>query len=195
MMNLLSQTNSFGNYGTIIHQGKHIGDLFNGILSLISFRQKNNLLKFPTYISVPENRYEIVKFFKNANCIPTTTDDYIDIHVNSLKNSGDVFLYDYFFSLGLEEEEIFDDFYFSHGKSLDYITEDDIIIFPITSGAEVLNYSLFQNYIETEKINYKKIFWNTEPLVNYKKNYNINSEIININIADLYLQLKKKIQL
>lgn len=188
---LLKEFSIFGNPDSF-PEGKHIGDLFNGILSLVSFKKKFNLLDEPIYISTPENRYDIVDFFSNAKCIPVTTEIFVDVHVNSLARKNGTTLYDYFHVLELNQDEIFDDFSFSSEDILDEITEEDIIIFPITSEDFILDYNLFLDIINEKEIKYRKIFWNTEPNKIYRKNYANNMETINLEIDVLLKTIKEK---
>jgi hypothetical protein len=189
-LKLLNEFSVFGNPGTNA-DGKHIGDLFNGIFSLISLRKKSNTLNQNIYISAPEFRYEIVNFFKNANCIPVTSDIFVDIHICSLNRKNDLTIYDCFSTLDLESNDMFDDFNFS-GNVDNNITEDDIIIFPITSGTNILDYNLFLKIINEQGLGYNNIYWNVEPNLLYRKNYNDQDKTLNLSIMDIMTTIKEK---
>lgn len=188
---LLKEFSIIGNPESLA-SGKQIGDLFTGVLSTISFKNKFNLLKDETYISVPEFRYNLVNFFKNANCVPVTSEFFVDIHVNSLTRKNGNILYDYFNALDIEQNEIFNNFYFDSGEINEEVGEDDIIIFPITSGDDIIDYNLFLEFIKEKQIKYRKIFWNAEPNKIYRKNYDDSMDTINLEIDDLLKTVKEK---
>jgi len=176
--------------------GQGIGDLFNGMLALASIKKKNNEINYETKISTPFIRYDLVNLFKNANFAPITQIFNKNLHVVSMgesrKNYYDpLTVYDYFKLNNLNGDEIFNDFNLD-GVVSENITSDDVIIFPITSGAKILDNGIFLNYLNNEIKHFNNVYWNIEPHRNYRKNIPDNSKLLDLSISNLLTTIKHK---
>ena len=201
----------YGNQETWSTHGGHIGDMFNGILSLVSILRKNNVALSSVQISAPQYRQEIVNFFGVETC---TVSKFNNLHVcktdmllNTLKDSVDVDpistithphnIWDFFSRFNLTGEDMFED-YNLNGNIKHDITSDDIIIFPISYGANIIHYNMYIELIKKYIPSYRNIYWNVEPggegRAKYRENYpKIDNKFkLNLGISDLITTLHKK---
>lgn len=189
-------TEIYGNPHTF-SQGQGIGDLFNGILSIVSHKQKQEKINEPIFISVPQIRNEIVHLFNKGNCIPINEPILNkNLHVVGIERTKElvrpISLYDYFIFRDLEGKDLFEDYHIPTSKMDLDIMEDDIIIFPMTSGAKLLDNKIFTDILNQTFKKYRKIFWNKEPNNNYRNNTPAAVNTINLGILDLLSILKTK---
>jgi hypothetical protein len=207
----------FGNGRSWPDHGAHIGDLFNGLLSIVSASQKNDKNEEPIYFSAPKHRHEIINMFSYTNIEPSVEQNFIETHVNSTDehlsviapiihpskrewishDDYDINIWDYFSRFNLTSDDMFED-YFLEGGIIEDVTDKDIIILPISSETDIIHYDTYLEFIKNNISEYNNIYWNVEPKsdqrFNYRPNYPHVEEryILNSSIGDLINTIDKK---
>jgi len=207
----IAYNNTFGNQETWDTHGGHIGDMFNGILSLVSVLRKNNVPLNNIQISSPLYRQEIVNLFGINTCAVHRFNDLhvhkTDMLLSTLRGSTGINIpctishphniWDYFSRFDLTGDDIVEDYCLSGDVRHD-ITSDDIIIFPMSYGANIIHYNIFLEFIKNNIHNYRNIYWNIEPEGEGKVKYRINYPKVdnkfrlNLGISDLITTLYKR---
>ena len=167
-----------------------IGDWFNGMLGLASYlkKQKSDTV---TNIGVNIEREDIVNLFKYANFNPIRpTLPITSLHVDNLVNtkSNTYSMWNYFLLRNLTQNDMFTDFNIE-GIVNEDITEDDIIIFPTTNGAELFNPEIYTSLIDDK---FKgNVYWNKE-LIPYRDNIPKDARILSLGLMDLLATIISK---
>jgi hypothetical protein len=171
-----------------------IGDCFNGMLALSSYKKKTNQIDKISYVKVPPHRAELVNIFSNANLVPVHNVDYDLCFSTFLIPNVDHSFYGYNYGIGLNGDDLFDN-YNIEGKIIESITSDDIILFPTISGHQYLvNPNIFIDLIHKYELPYKNIFYNSDPDNSYVEKFidNSNIKILKHSINDILYTIKHK---
>ena len=175
-------------------QSLAIGDLFNGILSIVALNNRDLVNKDKRIeIFVPEDRLEILKFFSyyGVTRAKDINESFLGLHVQDiLPNKSSYKFWDYFSGRGLQSKDL-EISYFFDGKASNLISSNDTIIFPTSSGAELVDPSVFLHLARNSGTD-GDFFWNLDPHGMYRKNIPDSSNVLNLSITDLMVTILVK---
>lgn len=77
------------------------------------------------------------------------------------------------------------------GKVSNLVSSNDIIIFPSSSSAELIDPSVFLHLAENDESS-GKILWNVDPHGIYRNNIPVNSNVLNLSLTDLIVTILVK---
>lgn len=167
--------------------GVNIGDMFNALASFCCLKRKLNDNTTFYFVTHP-SRFFLVNLFSKYGAVPIEYDKCKDKHIKSLWINSTGFLnyvrkeynremiyWDYFERFNLTSDDLisFYETIIPNKIENNIIGKNDIILCPMTNGGDIIDNTLFINYInklkETKRIN--EIYVNIEKDVKYRNQH------------------------